>query len=94
MKPRSVFDTLSPEDRERIITLCSRMPYKQALAILSQPRPEGIGLQSSVSALCRFYARAHPVAQNFQVDVQLAEALDQGFFESGDTFNRGIIALL
>jgi hypothetical protein len=95
MKPKSVFHTLSPEDRDRVVSLCGQHTYHEVLEMIAKPRSEGgLDVQSSESALCRFYVRSHPLARKIQVDAQLVEALDESFFEKGDTYLRAIIFLL
>ncbi len=91
---KSIFQTLSPDDRNQIIALCENHTYQQVLEMIAKPKSDGgMNIHSSVSALCRFYVRHHPLAQRIIIDSQLAEAMDETFFESGDAYFRGIISM-
>jgi hypothetical protein len=100
MKPRSVFDKLPAPEQNHIIALCQDRTYKQVLAIIGQPRPEGLGIHASESALSRFHARFHapsdsePTTLQFPINPPLIQALETAFVESGDIYHRAIIALL
>jgi len=62
-KSRSKFTHLPPEDQQRIIELCDRHTYHEALEIIAKPRPEGLQLESSYGALVRFYSSHNQLAR-------------------------------
>jgi hypothetical protein len=69
------FDQLSPEDQHHIIDLCNKHGYAKVVGILAQPRPEGMALNTSTSALCRFYTQWNPVNQQARLMEQLGKSL-------------------
>ena len=69
------FDQLSPEDQHHIIDLCNHNTYPKVVQILAQPRPEGLALNTSVPALCRFYTSWNPINQQAKLMEQLGKSL-------------------
>ena len=69
------FDQLSPEDQHHIIDLCNRNTYPKAVELLAKPRPEGLALNTSVSALCRFFTTWNPINQQAKLMEQLGKSL-------------------
>jgi hypothetical protein len=51
-KERNQFVTLSKQDRQFILNLCSRLPFEAVVDLLKKPRSEGgLGIVASRSAL-------------------------------------------
>jgi len=69
------FDQLPPEDQHHIIDLCNKHGYAKVVGILAQPRPDGMALNTSTSALCRFYTQWNPVNQQARLMEQLGKSL-------------------
>src|SRR5690349_12372537 len=70
MKVKSKFKALSPQDQDHIFELCQNNTFEKVVEILEKPRPEGLALKTSYSALRRFYLQYNP-------HVQAAKILDQ-----------------
>ena len=49
--------------------------YPKAVEILAKPRPEGLALNTSVRALCRFYTSWNPINQQAKLMEQLGKSL-------------------
>ena len=58
MDKRSKFSSLSPEDQQK--TFSRKHTYEQMVEIIGKPRPEGLALKTSVTALCRFNVHNNP----------------------------------
>jgi hypothetical protein len=69
------FEQLSPEDRQRIFALCENHPYEKVVTLLAKPRPEGLALNTSVAALCRFYTVWNPLASQTRLAGQLGKTI-------------------
>ena len=60
-KPKSQFAFLPEEDRKLVLDLCSAHTYDQAVDLLRKPRAEGgLAINTSRSALSRFYINSNP----------------------------------
>ena len=60
-KPRNQFAALPEADRKFILELCSAHTYDEAAEILRKPRAEGgLSINTSASALCRFFTNSQP----------------------------------
>src|SRR5690349_17398576 len=57
-KEKSQFRTLPEHERKQILDLCSTHPYDEVVTILARPRPHGMDISTSKSALCRFFTTA------------------------------------
>src|SRR4051794_9045819 len=68
------FDQLSPEDQHHIIHLCNHNTYPKVVEMLAKPRPEGLALNTSVSAVCRFYTSWNPINQQAKLMEQLGKS--------------------
>lgn len=94
LSKNSKFSGLSTEDQEKIIQLCDQEKYERVVEILARPRPEGLNLQTSTSALCRFYKSYHPVARRQFATHQLAEGIRVHFKATEQTYLGATIGLL
>jgi hypothetical protein len=94
MKSKSQFRQLPPEDQQRIIELCAQHPYEKAAEILARPRPEGLQLKTSKSALCRFNKVWSKEAEKIATLNQLATTLQIHRHESGAALQAGILSLV
>jgi hypothetical protein len=56
-KPRSPLDRLPPNDQRLILNLLNEHTYEETRAILRSPRPLGLSINPSLSALHGFYYR-------------------------------------
>ena len=74
MNKNSKFHSLSPEDRQQILRWCEEFTYEEAVEKCALPRPEGLDLQTSVSAIQRFYASYSPLCYDGDVLLQCARA--------------------
>ena len=53
----NILDTLSPADQEKLMFWLETEPYRTVLERIAAPRPEGFGLHTHLTTLCRYYAR-------------------------------------
>ena len=68
-------EALPGEIKSLIITLCEVHPYKKVVEILARPKPDGLAINTSASALCRFYSAHHPGADDARLAEQLGKSL-------------------
>lgn len=68
-------NSLSLEDRDFVIKLCQEHTYRDVVILLAEPRPAGLALRTSSSALCRFYTLWHPALYALNVDRQTTAAI-------------------
>jgi hypothetical protein len=94
MHKRSKFSSLSQEDQQKIFSLWGKHTYKQMVEIIAKPRPEGLALKTSVTALCRFNVNHNPALHEIEIDRQLAHALQVRGQASGNAMLCGIISLV
>ena len=57
MKIKSSFGILAPEEKQQVIDLRDKYTRREVVDLIAQPWPEGLTLETNVSALCRFYAK-------------------------------------
>ena len=70
---------LTDEDREQLLHWLQTMTYKAVCEIAAQPRPDGLGVQLSIPALCRFHQK-HDLNDRLQdaIDILQAAELEPG----------------
>src|SRR5436190_7060482 len=88
------FDHLPPEDQHHIIDLCNQHEYKKVVNILAQPRPDGLAINTSVPALCRFYTSWNPLNQQAKLMEQLGKSLRVCRHATPLASLTGIVAIL
>src|SRR5262245_45630217 len=91
MKTKSKFNSLSPEDQDRIFQICNNTTFEKAVEIVEKPRPEGFGLKTSYSALRRFYLQYNPHVQAAQVLGQYAHGLRIQHQAGSGSYNSAIL---
>ena len=91
MNKNCKFYALSTEDRQQILRWCDQHSYERAVELAAKPRPEGLGLQTSISAVQRFYATYTPLAYTTDVVNQLAQVLQGRAQIHGDSFRNAIL---
>jgi hypothetical protein len=94
MKSQSKLQNLSPEDQQYILDLCQDRRYEDVVPLLAQPRPVGLSIKTSVSALCRFYNRVNPLGLRAEITGQLADGLQIRQDLSGPAFNSALLTLV
>lgn len=85
---------LSQEDRATVIQLCDQHPYEHVVELLALPRPEGLGLSTSKSALSRFYNQYHRDTQDQFATIQLAQTTEPDFEKNEKIYLAATIAVL
>src|SRR6187431_2029447 len=93
MKNKSVFKALPQEDQQRVLALCVNHTYDEVLDIIARPRPEGLQLKTSYSALCRFNCSHSEDARKAAVVNQAASSL-QYIRQAGSGSVRTAILLM
>lgn len=58
--PADVLGNLPEEQRERILDWCAEHSFREVLALIARPAPEGLGLAVHYTSLRRFYHRHYP----------------------------------
>src|SRR5947209_1258634 len=94
MKNKSVFKSLPPEDQKQILDLCANHTYDEVLEILARPRPEGLQLKTSYSALCRFNCSHNADVRQATVLDQAAASLQYLRQRGSGSFRTGILTIL
>jgi hypothetical protein len=94
MKTKSLFKALPPEEQQKIIDLCNRHTYHEVLAILAKPRPEGLQIETSYSALCRFYCAYNEAARKAKILNQAASSLQFVRQDGQGSFRSAVLATL
>src|SRR5262245_3370322 len=94
MKPKSIFKTLPPEDQQHILSLCATHTYDEVLEIIARPRPEGLQLKTSYSALCRFNCSSNADARKAAIVDQTAASLQYVRQAGSGSVRTGIVSLL
>lgn len=94
MKAKSVFKSLPEEDQQRILDLCSNHTYDEVLEIIERPRPEGLQLKTSYSALCRFYCTRSAQARQTTILEQAAASLQYVRQSASGSFRTAILGIL
>lgn len=94
MKSKSVFKALPPEDQQRILDLCARHTYDEVLEIIARPRPEGLQLKTSYSALCRFNCAENAETRKAVVINQAAASLQYVRQRGSGAVRTAILGLL
>ena len=87
-------EALPPDSQDFIITLCEAHPYKEVVQILALPKPDGLAIHTSVSALCRFYAAHNPKADEARLAEQLGKSLRQRRQSTPCAALTGILAII
>ena len=91
-KPRNQFAALPEADRKLILELCSAHTYDEAAEILRKPRSEGgLSINTSASALCRFFTNSQPDLDH-TVLAQLAAAANIRHEQNNNAFLGAIRA--
>src|SRR5205085_179765 len=86
--------SLPPEDQEHILSLCATHPYHEVIEILARPRPEGLQLKTSYSALCRFNCSHNADARKAAVLNQAASSLQYVRQQGSGSFRTAILTVL
>jgi hypothetical protein len=94
VKSKSVFTALPPEDQQRIIALCNEHTYDQVVEIVARPRPEGLQLKTSSSALCRFYCSYNSAARKAALLDQTASSLQYIRLAGSGALPTAILSLM
>src|SRR5262245_57704252 len=94
MKNKSIFKALPQEDQQRILYLCAQHTYDEVLEIISRPRPEGLQLKTSYSALCRFNCSQNAEARKAVVINQAAASLQYVRQRASGSLPTAILGLL
>lgn len=94
MKNKSVFKSLPPEDQTHILNLCANHTYDEVLEILARPRPEGLQLKTSYSALCRFNCAHNAEVRKATVLNQAAASLQYVRQRGSGSFRTAILAMI
>ena len=94
MNNQSIFKSLPEEDQQRILDLCSTHTYDDVLEIIARPRPEGLQIKSSASALCRFNCSRSAEARKASVISQNASGLQYIRQDSSGSVRTGILAMI
>src|SRR4051812_49691349 len=94
MKSQSKLRNLSPQDQQYVLDLCQDRRYEDVVPILAQPRPVGLAIKTSVSALCRFYNQVNPLGLRADVTSQLADGLQLRQHLSGAAFDEAILTIV
>ncbi len=75
-----------------MLDLCANHTYDEALEIIARPRPEGLQLKTSYSALCRFYCSHSAEAREAAVLDQAAASLQFIRQKSSGSLRTAILA--
>jgi hypothetical protein len=94
MNKRNKLRSLPREDQQRIIALCDKHTYEQVKILLAKPRPQGLALQTSASALCRFNSLHNPSSCDFDQLIQLTAELAESTLPAQGTLIPGIASLV
>ncbi len=91
MKSKSKFKALPATDQEWIFQLCQNNTFEKAVEVLEKPRPEGLALKTSYSAVRRFYLQYNPDAQQAQTLSQYAKSLRIQHQDAKGNFDSAIL---
>lgn len=91
-KSKSQFASLSQDDRNLILKLCSEREYTEVVEILAKPRSEGgLDIRTSRAALCRYFTQ-HQADTSFALLSQLAAAANIRHEQNSNAFIGAIRA--
>ena len=95
MNKNCKFHSLTPDERQQILRWCEETTYDEVVIRVGKPRPEGFALETSISAVQRFYTTYSPLCYDGDVLHQCASAYkDHNRLKDPENFSGAIISIL